>query len=138
MLRRGAILGLMLAALPAQAQQDFIEGVYLRSPAACEKAKGPDGLQSVFEAGETAMTASGIEGIEYHCEFMEVHRSARTLGWRVSALCEEPDHGYPETFVIMRRGEGELAVTAASDLRNEDEDGGNSGMWFHCAGVALP
>ncbi len=136
-MRRGIVVAGMLLAAPAAAQQAFIEGVYLRSVEQCEKAR-KDGLQAVFGRGDVAMTARGIEGIEYHCDFLEVLRGNRSPGWRVSALCEEPGYAYPETLAVMPRGEGELELTAASDMRNEDENSGNSGMWFHCKDVPLP
>ena len=123
----------MLSPLAA-ASQELPEGIYLTPPERCEDARR-DGIESVLEQGELMLTRRGLEGYEYHCEFIEVARSSRTLGWLVTALCEEPGYGFPDIIAIMQRGEGELELTSMS---GSDGEGGNDGLYGLCEGVSPP
>ena len=123
-----AALALGLASGPA-AGADAFEGVFARSPELCRQ-----GIDAIFESGGAVMSAGGILGIEYNCEFMDVRARAQTPGWLATALCEVPDQGFPELLSIMPRGEGELEVNS---LRQGDDDA-NSGMYFRCEGMELP
>jgi hypothetical protein len=124
-------LALTLAGSPARSGDAF-EGVYARSKELCSQAQ--QDIQTVFETGEAVLSARGILGIEYHCDFMDLRTKERTPGWLATALCEEPGYAFPDLLAIMPRGEGELEVTS---MRPAEEDG-NSGMYFLCEGVALP
>jgi hypothetical protein len=127
----------MLAALPAQAD-DFIDGVYVASDEDCARAKtSPDALQALFENGKVVLTARGIEGIEYHCEFLQVLKGTRSPGFVALALCEEPGYAFPDTIAIMPRGEGELELTSFT-AREAAEPTVNSGSYRLCEGLALP
>lgn len=119
---------------------DFISGVYASSPELCERARSsPDGLQAVFEDGNVVLTARGILGIEYHCDFLQVLRGTRTPGFVATALCEEPGFAFPDTIAIVPRGEGELELTAASGgAEEEGGPSGNSGLFHLCEGVTPP
>lgn len=135
-----AIAASLLCAASAARADDLVSGVYATSPDLCERARSsPDGLQAVFEDGNVVLTAQGILGIEYHCEFLQTLRAARSPGAVVIALCEEPGFAFPDTIAIMPRGEGELELTASSG--GSDEEGnisGNSGLFHLCEGVSPP
>lgn len=136
--RRFVVCAVLTAALPAHAADAFIEGVYAGSPELCETARAsPDGLQKLFEEGNVVLTARGIEGIEYHCDFLDVRKGSRTPGWVATALCEEPGYAFPDLISIMPRGEGELELVSVRDAGG-DEPSGNSGTYHLCAGVAEP
>lgn len=136
-------LAAMLAAMPgAAAAEDFITGVHAASPELCARAlSSPDGLQSLLEDGNVILTARGIEGIEYHCDFLQVLPARRTPGFVVTALCEEPGFAFPDLIAIVPRGEGELELTAMSfggGTGEEGEPSGNSGLFHRCEGVSRP
>lgn len=140
-LRFAAVFAFFPPFASAAPVDDFISGVYAASPELCERARAsPDGLQTVFEDGNVVLTASGILGIEYHCDFLQVLRGTRTPGFVVTALCEEPGFAFPDTIAIVARGEGELELTAASSGGGGDDGAasGNSGVFHLCEGVTPP
>ncbi|MBX3577897.1 MAG: hypothetical protein KF723_11855 [Rhizobiaceae bacterium] len=122
-----------LAALPAAAQ-DMIKGVYARSPEQCTAAKAD--FQSFIENGEIVLTARGLEGIEFNCEFLDWKMATRSPGAVVTALCEEPGYAYPQVFAVMPRGEGELELTLA--VAEADGEATNAGLYYLCDGVTMP
>ncbi len=127
-----------LASIPAAAMgaEDFISGVYAPSPELCAAAK-TGGVQSIFEQGDVVLTARGILGIEYHCDFLQVLKAPRTPGFVVTALCEEPGLAFPDVLAIMPRGEGELELSSTADAAG-GEPSMNSGLYHLCEGVAAP
>lgn len=129
------LVALLLLPGVSTAQEATIEGVYARSPEICAAAKKD--LQTLFENGETVLTKNGIEGIEYHCEFVDLKSSGSTPGWIATALCEEPGYAFPDLLVIMPRGAGELEVTSVRPA-GEDGNSGNAGMYYQCEGVSMP
>jgi hypothetical protein len=131
------VTSIVSGAGPAAAQE-FISGVYAASEELCASAKSK-GLQSVLEEGNTILTYRGIEGIEYHCDFLDVKNGARTPGFLITALCEEPGYAFPDVLAIVPRGEGQFEVTSVRDAQSSDEEtSGNSGTYYFCDGVALP
>lgn len=126
----------LASAAPAAAAEDFITGVYAQSEELCAQAK-KEGLQPVVEAGNVVLTARGIEGIEYHCEFLGVAKARRSGGWLVNALCEEPGYAFPDVLSIMPRSEGQLEL-ASVRTADPDDPGGNGGTYFLCDGVKTP
>ena len=125
-----------LAWSPGAWAADFPVGVHVASPELCEAARA-GGLQAIFEDGYTVLTAAGFEGIEYHCDFVQVLAGKRTPGFVVTALCEEPGFAFPDLLAIVPRGEGELEVTSTLDAAG-GEPSANSGTYHLCEGVALP
>ncbi|BCH24892.1 hypothetical protein MesoLjLc_46110 [Mesorhizobium sp. L-8-10] len=130
-----AILALA-STMPAVAADDFISGVYAPSEDLCAQAR-TEGLQTVLEAGNVLLTARGFEGIEYHCEFLDVTKAARSAGWLANALCEQPGHAFPDVVSIMPRAEGQLEITSVR-VADPDDAGGNGGTYFQCEGVEAP
>ena len=47
------------------------------------RASKKETLQTVIEAGNVILTARGIEGIEYNCEFLQVTKAPRSPAWLV-------------------------------------------------------
>jgi len=131
-------LALMVAVLNPVADasaQDMIKGVYAKSAEQCMAAKKD--LQAFLETGESVLTPDGIWGIEYNCEFLDWKKSTRSPGAIVTALCEEPDHMYPQVYAAISRIEGELELTAPPGL-SQEEMPGNAGVYYLCEGVSPP
>jgi hypothetical protein len=125
----------LIPVFPALAQQQLITGVYARSPEQCAEAKKD--FQAFIETGETVLTARGIEGIEYNCEFVDWKQATRSLGAVATMLCEEPGYAYPEIYAVMPRSEGELEFTLPLSVP-QGETPGNYGTYYLCEGVEMP
>jgi hypothetical protein len=127
----------VFAAMPGAAlADDFIKGVYLQSQELCEQAH-KDSLQAVIEAGNTILSARGIEGIEYNCEFMQVTRATRSPTWLVQAVCQEPGYLSPDVLSITEMNDTQLDLVSVKPA-DPESGGGNGGSYFLCEGVALP
>lgn len=129
--------GLFLAAVPSNAQEGFIAGVYLESAKLCEQAK-KESLQTVIEASNLVLTSRGFDSVEYNCKFLEVLKNPHMpSGWIVTAMCEEPGLAAPDVLSIVERQIGQLEIVSMAD----DDDGeadGLSGTWHRCDGVEMP
>lgn len=132
---------LLLGTAPLWAQEPFIEGVYLSNGELCAQAQA-DGLDSVLELGELALTASGLHGYEYHCDFLQVLKGVRTPGWTVITMCEEPDFAFSDLITIMPRREGQIDLVSLALRPSSDEDGegspGSIEEYVACEGVTPP
>ena len=126
----------LLLATQTFAAEDFIAGVFAPSPELCEAAES-EGLQAIFERGDVVLTARGILGIEYHCDFLQVLEGTRTPGFVVTALCEEPGTAFPDVLAIVPRGEGQLELSSTTDAAG-GEPSINSGLYHVCTGVDAP
>jgi hypothetical protein len=124
-------------AIPSQAQDGFIAGVYLESAKLCEQAK-KESLQTVIEASNLVLTSRGFESIEYNCVFLQVLKNPHMpSGWVVTAMCEEPGLAAPDMLSIVERQAGQLEIVSMAD----DDDGeadGLSGTWHRCDGIEAP
>lgn len=130
------VLFATVAVSSAAAAEDFIAGVYAQSEELCAQAKR-EGLQPVLDAGNVVLTARGIEGTEYQCEFMSVAKASRSTGWLVSALCEEPGYAFPDMLSVMPRSTGQLELVSVR-VADPDDPAGNGGMFYLCDGVKMP
>lgn len=130
-----AAAAILIPVAPAMGQQEMITGVYARSPEQCAEASKD--IQFYIESGDTVLTARGIEGIEYHCEFVDWKQAPRSLGAVATMLCEEPGWAYPEVYAFMPLNESEIQVTAPLSS-NSAEQPGNHGVYYLCEGVTLP
>lgn len=127
-------VGLLPSVAPAA--DDFITGVYLTSEDLCAEAKA-DSLQTVIEAGNTILTARGIESIEYNCEFVNVTRAKRSPAWLVDAVCQEPGYQFPDVLTITEMSPTQLELVSVTPV-DPETGGGNGGSYTLCDGVALP
>ncbi len=129
---------IVMALMPsaASAADDFIKGLYLGSEALCAKAK-KDSLDSVLEAGNTFLTSDGIEGIDYHCEFVQVTKANAAPAWLVGAVCQEPGYVFPDVLTIVQLTPTELNLVSVKSV-DPESGGGNGGSYTFCDGVALP
>src|SRR5262245_44930783 len=109
---------------PASAGEDFITGVYLQSEELCAEAK-KDSLQTVLEAGNTMLSAQGLEGIEYNCEFVQVTRATRAPAWLVQAVCQQPGYLSPDVLTILEMSPGQLDLVSVKPA--DPEAGGGNG-----------
>ena len=126
----------LMITLPAAAA-DFPNGVYLRSQDLCDQAR-KESLKTVIEAGNTMLSARGIEAIEYTCEFVQVTRASRIPTWLVNAVCEEPDYVWPDVLTVTEQTPGQLDVVSVK--LDEPESGAidNGGTFFLCEGLTPP
>jgi len=127
-------VGLMPSA--AGAADDFIKGVYLQSEELCAQAK-KDTLQSVIEAGNTILTARGLESIEYNCEFLQITKATRSPAWLVGAVCQEPGYLFPDVLSVLEMSPTQLDLVSVKPV-DPESGGGNGGSYYLCEGVALP
>ena len=131
--------------------QEAVKGVYARSKEQCAAIKKD--INAFMDTGESILTSKGTQSVEFHCEFVQWLPSKMTAGAVVTVLCEEPDHGYPEMWALMRRGENEVEVTIMPDPASgqggegeENAEGGEegeasgtlAGLYQLCEGVAAP
>ncbi|RUV49752.1 hypothetical protein EOB77_18205 [Mesorhizobium sp. M7A.F.Ca.MR.228.00.0.0] len=119
-LRQSFCVSILVAASPALAADDFIEGVYLQSEELCKQAK-KDTLQTLIDAGNIVLSAYGLQSVEYNCEFLQISKATASPSWAVTAICQEP--GY---------------LVSVRPVDDESEASGNSGSYYLCEGVALP
>lgn len=136
-LRSSLCISMLVAASPAPAAEDFIEGVYLQSEDLCAQAK-KDTLQTVIEAGNIVLSSRGLESIEYNCEFLEITKATRSPSWAVTAICQEPGYLFPDVLSVTQMSPKQVDLVSVRPVDDESEASGNSGSYFLCDGVALP
>nr|WP_284207648.1 hypothetical protein [Mesorhizobium tianshanense] len=124
-------------ASPAPAAEDFIEGVYLESEDLCAQAK-KDTLDTVIEAGNTVLTARGLQSVEYDCEFLQITKATLSPSWAVTAICQEPGHVFPDVLSVTQLSPKQIDLVSVRPADDESEANGNGGSYFLCDGVALP
>lgn len=65
---------MVVAASPALAADEFIEGVYLQSEELCAQAR-KDTLQTLIDTGNIVLSKNGLQGAEYNANsFMSARR----------------------------------------------------------------
>ena len=120
----------------ALAAEDFIKGVYLTSEELCAQAK-KDSLQSVIEAGNHVLTSSGIDSIEYNCEFVQVTKATAAPAWLVNAVCQEPGYLFPDVLTVVQMSPTQIDLVSVTPV-DPESGGGNGGSYYLCDGVAPP
>jgi hypothetical protein len=123
-------------AFKASAADDFIKGVYVQSEELCANAT-KSGLDSVLQEGNVILTARGLEGVDYDCEFLQVMKATRAPGWVVTALCQEPGHAFPDTLSILPLSAGQLEMTSVR-VPQPDSVPGNDATYYFCEGISPP
>jgi hypothetical protein len=120
--------GLILAASStACLSAEFIKGVYSSEEGCAAVANTRPELLEEFDF--LILTADGVTGYEYGCEFLDIHSGRETPGWVAVAYCSEPGLTYPELISITPVTEeslDELQLGFLSDqsgISDEDEDG---------------
>lgn len=136
-LRQSLCISMLVAASPALAAEDFIEGVYLQSDDLCAQARKRT-LQTVIEAGNVVLSAGGLESIEYNCEFLQITKANSAPSWVVTAICQEPGHVFPDVLSVTQMNAKQIDLVSVRPVDDESGQSGNSGSYFLCDGVALP
>jgi hypothetical protein len=136
-LRQTLFISMFAAASPALAADDFIEGVYLQSEELCAQAK-KDTLQTLIDAGNIVLSAHGLEGVEYNCEFVQVSKATRSPSWAVTAICQEPGYVFPDVLSVTQMNPRQIDLVSVRPIDDESEASGNSGSYYLCEGVAPP
>lgn len=121
----------------ALAADDFIKGVYLQTEELCAQAK-KDGIESVAEAGNMVLSASGLESVEYNCEFVQVTKAQRSPAWAVTAICQEPGHLSPDVLSVTQMSPTQIELVSVTPASAEGEIGGNGGSYVLCDGLSIP
>lgn len=137
MLGRSLYVSMFVAASPALAADDFIEGVYLQSEELCKQAK-KDTLQTLVEAGNIVLSARGLQGVEYNCEFLQISKATASPSWAVTAICQEPGYVFPDVLSVTQINSKQVDLVSVRPTDSESEASGNSGSYYLCEGVALP
>ena len=128
---------MFVAVSPALAADDFIEGVYLQSEELCKQAK-KDALQTLIDAGNIVLSAHGLQGVEYNCEFVQISKATRSPSWAVTAICQEPGYVFPDVLSVTQMNSKQVDLVSVRPVDDESEASGNSGSYYLCEGVALP
>ncbi|WP_411970019.1 hypothetical protein [Mesorhizobium sp. BR1-1-3] len=128
---------MFVAASPALAADDFIEGVYLQSEELCTQAK-KDTLQTLIDAGNIVLSAHGLQSVEYNCEFLQVSKATASPSWAVTAICQEPGYVFPDVLSVTQMNDKQIDLVSVRPVNDESEASGNSGSYYLCEGVALP
>ncbi|WP_192178789.1 hypothetical protein [Mesorhizobium amorphae] len=136
-LRQTLCVSMLVAASPAPAAEDFIEGVYLQSEELCTKAK-KETLQSVIDAGNIVLSAHGLQSVEYNCEFLQVTKATLSPSWAVTAICQEPGFVFPDVLSVTQMSPTQIDLVSVRPVVDESEQAGNGGSYVLCDGVALP
>lgn len=136
-LRQTLFISMFAAASPALAADDFIEGVYLQSEELCAQAK-KDTLQTLIDAGNVVLSAHGLEGVEYNCEFVQISKATRSPSWVVTAICQEPGYVFPDVLSVTQMNTRQIDLVSVRPIDDESEARGNSGSYYLCEGLALP
>ncbi|MET3592560.1 MULTISPECIES: hypothetical protein [Mesorhizobium] len=134
-LRRTLCVSMLVAATPVPAADDFIEGVYLQSEELCAQAK-KDTLQTVIDAGNIVLSADGLQGVEYNCEFLQISKAQGATSWAVTAICQEPGYVFPDVLSVTQLSPKQIDLVSVRPA--DSEQAGNGGSYYHCEGVALP
>ena len=136
-LRQSLCVSMFVAAAPALAADDFIDGVYLQSEELCAQAK-KDTLQTLIDAGNNVLSAHGLQGVEYNCEFVQISKATRSPSWAVTAICQEPGYVFPDVLSVTRMSPTQLDLVSVRPIDDESEASGNSGSYYRCEGMVLP
>ena len=128
---------MLVAASPASAAEDFIKGVYLQTQELCAQAK-KDTLQTLIDAGNIVLSAHGLQGVEYNCEFLQVTKATSSPSWAVTAICQEPGFLFPDVLSITQMNATQIDVVSVRPTADEGEQAGNGGSYYLCEGVSLP
>jgi hypothetical protein len=128
---------MLIASAPALAAEDFIEGVYLQSEDLCAQARKVT-LQTLIEAGNMVLSARGLQGVEYNCEFLQISKATHSPSWAVTAICQQPGYVFPDVLSVTQMSPTQLDLVSVRPALDESEQAGNSGSYFLCDGVVLP
>ncbi len=129
-LRIACLAASLLFVHPAAAEDAFLSGVYSTADGcAALKAKKQKSGDFLF------VSATGLEGADLKCEFVQVYPRKSSPGWTAISFCEDSDSSYPALFSILplgktslhlgtldaaAAGDDDTATTAAAD---DDDDG---------------
>ncbi|MBZ9960925.1 MULTISPECIES: hypothetical protein [unclassified Mesorhizobium] len=136
-LRNSLCVSMLFAASPALAADDFIEGVYLKSEELCAQAR-KDTLQTLIDAGNIVLSAHGLQGVEYNCEFLQISKATRSPSWAVTAICQEPGYVFPDVLSVTQMSPTQIDLVSVRPIEDESEASGNSGSYYLCEGMAPP
>lgn len=111
-------LAFVVLATPVVAQEDIVidqSKVYVTEPAACQ-ALEQRGVDAWLDMDFLSLTfASGIQSMEFHCNFYDIKSRPNTPLLFVDAVCELPGALYPDMLAIAPNGADSILVVSGSD-----------------------
>jgi hypothetical protein len=112
-----AVMLLLGLAASATAQEFTFDQskLYVSDPAACQMLQDK-GVSALEETDFLILSfADGIQGKEFHCNFMDVKGQKGSSFLFVSAVCEAPGEVYPDTLSISPYDETTVQVVSSYD-----------------------
>lgn len=109
------LLGFTLLGGAALAQEFTLDQtrLYASSPQLCAALES-EGLAAFEDPAATVLSfSSGIQAMEFHCNFFDIKSRAGSNFLFVSAICEYPGEVYPDSFSITPYDENTIQVVSA-------------------------
>ncbi len=109
------LMGLMLLGSRALAQEFALDQtrLYASSPELCQGLE-TEGLSAFEDPSGTVLSfSSGIQSMEFHCNFFDIKSRAGSNFLFVSAICEYPGEVYPDSLSITPYDENTIQVVSA-------------------------
>ena len=96
------------------------------------------GQGTLIDAGNIVLSAHGLQGVEYNCEFVQISKATRSPSWAVTAICQEPGYVFPDVLSVTRMSPTQFDLVSVRPIDDESEASGNSGSYYRCEGMVLP
>jgi hypothetical protein len=112
------VAALLLGTGFAQAQEDLVidqSKVYVTEPDACEAIESQGAEAFVQMDFRSLSFSSGIQSLEFQCDFFDVNSRANTPLLFVDAVCSFPGELYPDIFAIAPNGADEILVVSGAE-----------------------
>jgi len=114
-----ALSGVMLAAIPAFAQEDLSidqTRIYVSDAKACGMIENK-GIEAIKDLDFLALDFSkGIQSMEFQCNFFDVKSRKGSSHLFIDAICELPGEIYPDILAVTPYSETEIQVASSADI----------------------
>jgi hypothetical protein len=117
-LATAAAIVLSMLTGPALAQEDMVidqTKLYVSDPAACQ-ALEKQGVDAWMDMDFLSLSfTSGIQSMEFHCNFYDIKSRPNTPLLFVDAVCELPGELYADTMAIAPNDEDTIRLVSSAD-----------------------
>jgi len=114
-----ALSSVMLAAIPAFAQEDLSidqTRIYVSDAKACGMIENK-GIEAFKDLDFLALDFSkGIQSMEFQCNFFDVKSRKGSSHLFIDAICELPGEIYPDILAVTPYSETEIQVASSADI----------------------
>ncbi|WP_449395745.1 hypothetical protein [Devosia riboflavina] len=114
-----ALSSVMLAAIPAFAQEDLSidqTKIYVSDAKACGMIEDK-GIEAFMDLDFLALDFSkGIQSMEFQCNFFDVKSRKGSSHLFIDAICELPGEIYPDILAVTPYSETEIQVASSADI----------------------